>query len=53
MEKELISKIANKYRTSNFNVLAGYSVAGLLVINSFQFRSKLFQSHLAFSPAVW
>ncbi|KAF7786156.1 hypothetical protein PRUB_a0633 [Pseudoalteromonas rubra] len=53
MEEELIPKINSDYRTSNFNVLAGHSVAGLLVIHSFQSRPKLFQSHLAFSPAVW
>ena len=53
MEKELIPTINKRYRSSNFNVLAGHSVAGLLVIHSFQSRPHLFQAHLAFSPAVW
>ena len=53
MEKELIPTLSERYRTSNFNVLAGHSVAGLLVIHSFQSRPDLFQGHLAFSPAVW
>ncbi|WP_258544427.1 alpha/beta hydrolase [Alteromonas lipotrueae] len=53
LEKELMPRINKKYRTSEFNSIAGHSVAGLLVIHSFHSRPKLFQSHLAFSPAVW
>lgn len=53
MEKELIPTINERYRTSNFNVLAGHSIAGLLVVHSFQSRPNVFQAHLAFSPAVW
>jgi predicted alpha/beta superfamily hydrolase len=53
MEKELIPEVNEKYRTTNHNVIAGHSVAGLLVIRSFQSRPHLFQAHLAFSPAVW
>ncbi|MDK1287697.1 alpha/beta hydrolase [Pseudoalteromonas umbrosa] len=53
LEKELIPQVNKAYRTNSFNVLAGHSIAGLLVIHSFQSRPKLFQGHLAFSPAVW
>ena len=53
LEAELIPEINKKYRTNDHNVIAGYSVAGLLVIHSFQSRPNLFQRHLAFSPAVW
>ena len=53
LERELIPEINKKYRTNNYNVIAGHSVAGLLVIHSFQSRPNLFQGHLAFSPAVW
>ncbi|MDC8831369.1 alpha/beta hydrolase [Alteromonas gilva] len=53
MEKELIPTINERYRTSNFNVLAGHSIAGLLVMHSFHSRPNVFQAHLAFSPAVW
>ena len=53
LEKELMPHISKNYRTNDFNVLAGHSLAGLLVIHSFQSRPTLFQSHLAFSPAVW
>ncbi|MBQ4875706.1 alpha/beta hydrolase [Pseudoalteromonas luteoviolacea] len=53
IENELIPQVNKTYRTNNFNILAGHSIAGLLVIHSFQSRPKLFQGHLAFSPAVW
>lgn len=53
LESELIPTINKAYRTNNYNVIAGHSVAGLLVIHSFQSRPYLFQGHLAFSPAVW
>lgn len=53
MEKELIPTINERYRSSSFNILAGHSVAGLLVLHSFQSRPNVFQGHLAFSPAVW
>ncbi|MCG7531073.1 alpha/beta hydrolase [Psychrobium sp. MM17-31] len=53
IEKELMPQITRNYRTNGFNILAGHSIAGLLVVHSFQSRPTLFQSHLAFSPAVW
>ncbi|AOT11242.1 esterase [Pseudoalteromonas luteoviolacea] len=53
IEKELIPQVNKTYRTNRFNVVAGHSIAGLLVIHSFQSRPQLFQGHLAFSPAVW
>ncbi|MCF2908160.1 alpha/beta hydrolase [Pseudoalteromonas sp. DL2-H2.2] len=53
IEKELMPTIAENYRTGQFNSLAGHSIAGLLVLHSFQSRPELFQSFLAFSPAVW
>ncbi|MCG7562447.1 alpha/beta hydrolase-fold protein [Pseudoalteromonas sp. McH1-42] len=53
IEKELMPTIAENYRTGQFNSLAGHSIAGLLVLHSFQSRPALFQSFLAFSPAVW
>ena len=53
VESELIPTINQQYRTTDHKVFAGHSVAGLLVIHSFQSRPKLFQAHLAFSPAVW
>ncbi|MDR6982557.1 putative alpha/beta superfamily hydrolase [Rheinheimera pacifica] len=53
LESELIPHINKQYRTTKFNVIAGHSIAGLFVIHTFHSRPKLFQAHLAFSPAVW
>lgn len=53
VEVELIPRINKQFRASDFKVLAGHSVAGLLVLHSFHSRPHLFQAHLAFSPAVW
>lgn len=53
IEVELMPRINKEYRTTTFNILAGHSIAGLLVIHSFHSRPELFQAHLAFSPAVW
>lgn len=53
VESDLMPSIDKGYRTSNHNVIAGHSIAGLLVIHAFHSRPALFQGHLAFSPAVW
>jgi len=53
LELELMPLVSKKYRTSDFKILAGHSVGGLLVLHSFQSRPHLFQAHFAFSPAVW
>ncbi|MFZ8201842.1 alpha/beta hydrolase-fold protein [Alteromonas portus] len=53
LEKELIPYINNTYRTTEFNVLSGHSLGGLLVIHSLQTRPHLFQAHFAFSPSLW
>ena len=53
LEQELMPRIIKQYRTRDFSTVAGHSIAGLLVIHSFHSRPDLFQSHLAFSPAVW
>ena len=53
IESDLMPSINKQYRTNNHNVIAGHSIAGLLVIHAFHSRPSLFQGHLAFSPAVW
>lgn len=53
VEKELMPHINNTYRSTEYSVIAGHSVGGLLVLHSFHARPGLFQAHLAFSPAVW
>ncbi|NOU51689.1 alpha/beta hydrolase [Pseudoalteromonas sp. JBTF-M23] len=53
IQSELMPTINKNYRTKSHNVIAGHSIAGLLVMHSFHARPHLFQGHLAFSPAVW
>ena len=53
IESELIPLMNKSYRTTDFKILAGHSIGGLLVLHSFQSRPQLFQAHFAFSPAVW
>ncbi|WP_240503627.1 MULTISPECIES: alpha/beta hydrolase [Pseudoalteromonas] len=53
IQKELMTTINAQYRTSNHNVIAGHSIAGLFVMHTFHTRPTLFQAHMAFSPAVW
>lgn len=53
MQTELMPEIDQKYRTINQNVIAGHSIAGLIVMHAFYTRPDLFQAHLTFSPAVW
>ena len=53
LEVEVMPGINKEYRTTGFNTIMGHSLGGLLVMHSFHSRPKLFQSHLAFSPALW
>ncbi len=53
LEIELIPYIDQNYRTHDFKVISGASIAGLLTIHSLQSRPHLFQAHVAYSPAVW
>ena len=53
IEKELIPRINNKYRTHNFKIFSGASAGGVLVLHALHSRPNLFQAHIAYSPAVW
>jgi tetratricopeptide (TPR) repeat protein len=53
IEKELMPHINKTYRNDKFNMIAGHSLGGLLVIHSLQARPHLFQAHFAFSPSLW
>lgn len=53
VEKELMPHINKTYRNDTFNMIAGHSLGGLLVIHSLQARPHLFQAHFAFSPSLW
>ncbi len=53
IELELIPYVNKHYRTHDYKVLAGASIAGLLTLHAMQSRPTLFQAHIAYSPAVW
>lgn len=50
VEKELIPYINKNYRTANFRVIAGHSLAGLYVINTLLNHPNLFSAYIAGSP---
>ena len=53
IEQELMPFINKRYRTHNFNVIAGGSAAGVFALYTMQVNPELFQAHIAYSPAVW
>jgi len=53
IEQELIPHINKNYRTQPFNIIAGHSLGGLLVMHSLATRPHLFQAHFAFSPSLY
>jgi len=53
IEQELMPHINNNYRTEPFNLIAGHSLGGLLVMHSMATRPHLFQAHFAYSPSLY
>lgn len=53
LETELKPYVNKKYRTVDYNILAGHSLGGLLALHALQTRPSLFQAHFAFSPSIW
>lgn len=53
IEKELLSKIDENYRTQNFRILVGHSLGGLLTVNSFFSDNSSFNAFLAMDPSLW
>lgn len=52
IEKELIPFIDSNYHTSEFRILEGHSLGGLLSLYTVQARPELFTAHYAFSPSL-
>jgi tetratricopeptide (TPR) repeat protein len=50
---ELIPYIDNNYRTEDFRVLAGHSLAGLFTVHTLLDQPDLFDAYIAVSPSVW
>lgn len=53
LEKEAMSFISTRYRTSGYNMFSGKSRGGLLVWYSLLTKPNLFQARFAYSPALW
>jgi len=53
IKEELIPFIDANYRTYNYRVLCGGSIAGVFVIHAFITDPQLFAAYLAFSPSMW
>jgi predicted alpha/beta superfamily hydrolase len=53
LEQELMPHINNNYRAQSFNLIAGHSLGGLLVLHSMATRPHLFQAHFSFSPSLY
>ncbi|MEM9052292.1 MAG: alpha/beta hydrolase-fold protein [Bacteroidota bacterium] len=53
VETEVIPLIEKNYRTSSERVAVGHSREGLMVMYSIMVKPKLFNGHLALSPALW
>ena len=50
---ELIPEIEDRYRTDGRRAIIGESAAGLFVIDSFFRSNELFQTYIAFDPALY
>jgi len=53
IDKELKPYIVTHYRTSPFAVLAGTSLSGLFVVNTFITEPNGFNAYIAASPSLW
>jgi hypothetical protein len=52
LQDELLPEIDKQYRTMPYRILAGHSLAGLFVIESF-LKQSLFNSYIAIDPSLW
>jgi predicted alpha/beta superfamily hydrolase len=50
---ELIPFVDANYRTENFRVLAGHSLAGLFTVHTLLNKPDHFNAYIAVSPSVW
>lgn len=52
VEKELLPFVDATYQTSNFRLLSGHSLGGLLSLHALHSRPRLFTAHFAMSPSL-
>lgn len=53
IEKELIPKIENTYRSNGYRTLSGHSRGGLFVLYSLMEKPELFNARFCYSTPVW
>ena len=53
LEKELLPYINAHYTTAPYRLLIGYSLGGLLVVNTLLKYAYLFNSYVAIDPSLW
>lgn len=53
IREELIPFIDKNYRTYNYRILGGGSIAGVFVMHAFVTDPQLFAGYLAISPSLW
>ncbi len=53
IEQELMPHMNKTYRIASFNLIAGHSLGGLLVMHAMSTRPELFQAHFAYSPSLY
>jgi predicted alpha/beta superfamily hydrolase len=53
LEFDLIPFVDKNFRTEPYRIVSGHSRSGLFVINDLINKTRLFQAHFAFSPALW
>lgn len=53
LQKELIPKINNQFRTNDYKMLFGHSLAGVCVNHIFTNRTNLFNTYFAADPAIF
>lgn len=52
LQNELLPHLEKQYRTLPYRILAGHSLAGLFVVESF-LKGSAFNSYLAIDPSLW
>lgn len=53
IERELIPKIKQEYRTTDEKGIIGESLAGLFIIETFFLQPELFDHYIAIDPSLW
>lgn len=53
IETEVIPYIEQNYRTSNYRILAGWSLGGLFTFHTMMNRPEVFDAYISLSPSLW